>query len=77
MGSDDSDSEDAAAPAALDSGSASEEAAPVADPLAALPAGALPEDVQQDVLSVLTEEPAAAVAPAAVVPFTGRWYRLD
>ena len=50
--------------------------AALAGPLATLPAGALPENVQQELISVLTEEPTAA-APAAPPAFTGRSFRLD
>ena len=62
--SDGGESGDGNAPAAL------------AGPLATLPAGALPDNVQQELISVLTEEPTAA-APAAPSAFTGRSFRLD
>ena len=64
-----------------ESGESGESAAP-ADALAAtlpapLPGAAtLPENVQQELVAVLTEEPTAA-PPAAPQAFTGRSFRLD
>ncbi len=59
-----------------DSESGESEADALAATLAApLPAGAaLPENVQQELVAVLTEEPTAAPAPPA---FTSRSFRLD
>ena len=61
-----------------ESGESGESAAP-ADALAApLPAGAatLPENVQQELVAVLTEEPTAAPT-AAPQAFSGRSFRLE
>ena len=63
-----------------ESGYSNESGESEADALAAtlaapLPAGAaLPENVQQELVAVLTEEPTAAPAPQA---FSGRSYRLE